>query len=85
MEAEYQQSKNHKQTEKGKNEGKRGNMTGISKVSNSAVRSMPDLPCMQVPIPISRNEGGAWETTWNVERTHVPVPVEVRKPEYDGR
>jgi hypothetical protein len=87
MEAEYQQSKNRKQTEKGKNGGKRSNATEIGKVpvSNNAVRSMPDPPRMQVPVPIGRNEGGARETTRNVEQTRVPVPVEVRKPEYDGR
>ena len=85
MEAEYQQPKIRKQGGRTKNEGSKENTRETGKAIESPIRSLPTPPRMQVPVPIGRNEGGGRETTRDNERTRVPVPVEVRRPEYDGR
>lgn len=83
MEAEYQQPKKRKQA-RAQNEESRENTRSPRPIEQR--RSVPPEPRMQVPVPIvNKKEGGSREATKSGVNPRGPVPVEVRRPAYNGQ
>ena len=85
MEAEYTQSKRRKPSDKPQSNGTKENAQATAPIERP-IRPLPAAPRMQVPVPVAgyKNEMSVGGKNGKVSAPRGPVPVEARRPEYDG-